>query len=231
MLNYCGGILIFLAAAAASLVLARYSLRKRPVELQEETTETTVEAEIEKKDVPNISRKIITLYLTGAVITGAGAAYTIGLNTNLMPVVLAYLCMGWAAAVDGQTHIIPNAAPLTMVVGALLNLLLLYLHIGSRAGGFVFSCLVAGMLTFALMFFASVLTKGGLGMGDVKLLGALGLLCGLGCIIGTLFSATILAVLAAVYLMVRRRAGWKYAMPFGPFLYIGFMAAVILGIC
>jgi leader peptidase (prepilin peptidase)/N-methyltransferase len=107
-----------------------------------------------------------------------------------------------------------------LVAGALLD---------GRPGGLLGSAVTAGAL-FALFLLAAVVSPSGMGMGDVKLAGVLGLALGLA---GT--AATLLAVLVAfalhavvsVVLLATRRAGRRTALPFGPALLVG--AGVALG--
>ena len=68
-------------------------------------------------------------------------------------------------------------------------------------------------------------------MGDAKLIGALGALCGGVCVMGTLFFGTLLAALCAVFLLLTKKATMKYTMPFGPFIFAGYLITIVLGLC
>jgi len=74
---------------------------------------------------------------------------------------------------------------------------------------------------FALFLLAALLSPAGMGMGDVKLAGVLGLLLGYGGL-----AVVVLGVVSLVFVL-SRRAGRRTALPFGPALLLG--AAVALG--
>ena len=77
---------------------------------------------------------------------------------------------------------------------------------------------------FVLAFF------GGMGGGDVKLFFALGLLLGVGRIVITFFVAVVLGGIAGgIILLVKKKQGRKYEMPFGPYIAIGAMVAMFFG--
>lgn len=67
-----------------------------------------------------------------------------------------------------------------------------------------------------------------MGFGDVKLLCALGLLCGLGGLGVAVLAAVLTAALAAAVLLLRGRCTRHDALPFGPFLVAGALFAVCL---
>jgi prepilin signal peptidase PulO-like enzyme (type II secretory pathway) len=86
--------------------------------------------------------------------------------------------------------------------------------------------------SFGLLFLGGLYvgTKGrGIGFGDVKLAGALGLLLGWPDILPTLLSAFILGSLVSVPLMVFRGKGMKTAVPFGPFIALGVAVIFFFG--
>lgn len=60
-----------------------------------------------------------------------------------------------------------------------------------------------------------------MGMGDVKLLAAIGAWFGVTGVLYTLFSASILGACISVVLLIRRKVGMRSAIPFGPFLVMG----------
>lgn len=83
-----------------------------------------------------------------------------------------------------------------------------------------------------LLIFTSImiLSRGkGMGMGDVKLAGALGLLLGWPDIILSIMFAFIVGSLYALALMALRRKTFKDAVPFGPFLAVGVLIVMFFG--
>ncbi len=100
------------------------------------------------------------------------------------------------------------------------------------AGGRHFLSALAGMTLAGAVFLIQVLVyPSGLGWGDVKLSGLLGLYLGwLGAsaLIGGLFLGYLLAAAAGLALMTARRATRKSHLAFGPFLLAGTLAAVLL---
>lgn len=89
--------------------------------------------------------------------------------------------------------------------------------------------LIGGAVGFALLFLVVVLSRGGMGWGDVKMAALMGFALGfpiifVGLMIGILCGGSIAAVL-----LILKRKGRKQAIPFGPFLAIGAMTALIWG--
>jgi leader peptidase (prepilin peptidase)/N-methyltransferase len=81
------------------------------------------------------------------------------------------------------------------------------------------------------VFLAAAMAKpGGMGMGDVKLAGVLGLFLGPAVAVALLVAlVTGVAVGAAIIARVGVVAGRKTAVPFGPFLALGGLVAVLVG--
>jgi leader peptidase (prepilin peptidase)/N-methyltransferase len=91
--------------------------------------------------------------------------------------------------------------------------------------------LLAMALLFALYFAIAFAFRGGMGFGDVKLAGVLGLYLGwLGwssVLVGA-FAGFLLGGLVGVVLLATRRAGRRSALPYGPFMLTGALVAVFL---
>jgi leader peptidase (prepilin peptidase)/N-methyltransferase len=71
----------------------------------------------------------------------------------------------------------------------------------------------------------------GIGLGDVKLLGLLGLVLGWlgwGVLLAGVFLGLVAGALTSVVLVAARRAGWRTALPFGPPLLLGAVLSVAL---
>ena len=111
-----------------------------------------------------------------------------------------------AAVTDLRHQIVPNR----LTVPAIALGLLLHGAEGLTRGGWAglgdelivaFAATLVGLVPMALLFLA-----GGLGGGDVKLVGAVGAISGSWqCVLGTVFYGFLLAAVMAVVLMVRHR--------------------------
>jgi leader peptidase (prepilin peptidase)/N-methyltransferase len=90
--------------------------------------------------------------------------------------------------------------------------------------------LIAGAAALLLFYLAAVMKPGGMGMGDVKLVGVLGLYLGRA-VAPAIFIALILGVVVGGVIMARVgvATGRKRSVPFGPFLAIGGLIAFFVG--
>ncbi|MXW03277.1 MAG: prepilin peptidase [Holophagales bacterium] len=69
----------------------------------------------------------------------------------------------------------------------------------------------------------------GMGLGDVKMLAAVGAFLGVGGTLLTLFLASLIGALAGLLFLVRGRLGWSSRLPFGVFLAVGAVASLFFG--
>ena len=93
-----------------------------------------------------------------------------------------------------------------------------------------FLCAMAGGIAGALLLFlVVVISRGGMGMGDVKLAGLLGLMVGFPLVFIALFIGILTGGIVAAALLLSGRKKRKEMLPFGPFLCIGGLAALLWG--
>ena len=156
------------------------------------------------------------LLCLGAVLVHHSAA-SIALSIALIVVVVP------AALIDLEFRIIPNrltgpAAVLALAIGLALD------PAGEPER------LIAGAAAGGFLLLAALAYPGGMGMGDVKLAGVMGLFLG-GAVAPALLLALLSGVGAGAVLIARNGAqkGRKTAVPFGPFLALGALFAVFLG--
>ena len=95
--------------------------------------------------------------------------------------------------------------------------------------GFVVSSLLGGAIGFGLMMLPYLISRGGMGAGDVKLAALIGLVSGFPLVLVALLVGIIAGGLVAAILLVSRLARRKDPIPFGPFLATGAMVSVIWG--
>lgn len=146
----------------------------------------------------------------------------------------AYLYFAAVAVVLGlidlDTKRLPNVIvlPSYPVAGALL---LLPAFAGSQWGGYP-RAWIAAVALFAFYFALAWVYPAGMGFGDVKLAGVIGLYLGWlgwGVLAVGAFLGFALGALVGIGLMAVRRAGRKTAIPFGPFMLAGALIAVFVG--
>ncbi|MBY6038571.1 A24 family peptidase [Fictibacillus nanhaiensis] len=78
-----------------------------------------------------------------------------------------------------------------------------------------------GLLGFCFLLLLAILSKGGIGGGDIKLMGVLGLVLGFQGAYLTLMIASVVGVLVAIVGLLAKKYNRKTAIPFGPYLAIG----------
>jgi len=80
-----------------------------------------------------------------------------------------------------------------------------------------------------ILFLIAVLSRGGMGGGDIKLGALIGLFLGWKLMFLSLFIAAFLASAAGIYLMIIKKKSRKDAVPFGPFLSLGAFISLLWG--
>ncbi|MHB1924384.1 MAG: prepilin peptidase, partial [Acidimicrobiales bacterium] len=96
----------------------------------------------------------------------------------------------------------------------------------------VLDALAGGLLGFGILFLIHMIQPQGMGFGDVRLAGLIGLnvgWLGLARVGVALLAGFLLGALVGVALMVAGRAGRRTRIPFGPFLAAGAVIAVLWG--
>jgi leader peptidase (prepilin peptidase)/N-methyltransferase len=134
------------------------------------------------------------------------------------------------AIIDVETHKLPNVIvlPAYAVGAALLGTAALLqgdlVGLGRMAAG-------AGIL-FAFYFVLAMISPRGMGMGDVKLAGVLGLFLGSlgwGQLAVGAGAAFVLGGLFSIILLITKRVGRKGGIPFGPWMLLGAWVGIFAG--
>lgn len=125
--------------------------------------------------------------------------------------------------VDFEHQYIPDTLAfgiLLIVIGILILTAyeLLFVNLASGLGAGVFLLLI------------HLLTRGkGMGLGDVKLVLALGTILGFPLAVVSMFSAFVIGSAVGIVLIIAKLAKFKQKVAFGPFLIIGFFVAMLIG--
>lgn len=162
---------------------------------------------------------------TAALFAGVAARFG---PTPALPAYLYLAAVAVALAmIDLDVRRLPNAIVLPSYVVAALLLAPAVVASGDWGAGL--RALAAMAALWTAYYAVAVLVPGGMGFGDVKLAGLLGLYLGwLGwhaVLVGT-FAGFLTGALVGIVLMLVRRAGRRTAVAFGPFMLAGAFVAV-----
>jgi leader peptidase (prepilin peptidase) / N-methyltransferase len=164
---------------------------------------------------PIVEATTALLWVASALIVGVDEdlPLALALVTLLVPIFL----------IDLDHRIIPNVL---VVPAAILAIAL----VAVRDPSDLPEHLIAGAGAFTFLLLAALAYPGGMGMGDVKLAGVLGLFLGTE-VIPALLIAFLLGSIVGLVVIARKgaREGRKTAVPFGPFLAVGAVIALWVG--
>lgn len=126
------------------------------------------------------------------------------------------------ASIDLRSRLIPNMlVAAVLLAGVIYHFIVGDLSLASRLTG-----MGAG---FLVLFSAAVLSRGGVGGGDVKLLSAIGFWLGMPGVIYALFIAAAGGSIAGMVLLAAGKKKKNDSIAFGPFLALGFIIVFLTG--
>ncbi|WP_156760499.1 prepilin peptidase [Microbacterium karelineae] len=151
------------------------------------------------------------------------------------PDLAAYLLLGFVAvvlaAIDAAHHRLPNAIVLP-AIPALVALLVPALATGVGEAGDLLRALAGGAALGAFYGAIALVSPRGMGMGDVKLAGLLGIALGWigwdALIVGA-FAAFVLGAAAGTVIALVRGTGRRTVIPFGPWMLVGAAVGLVAG--
>ena len=154
----------------------------------------------------------------------AGKLTTFCLLRLTLLIMLSYIAM----IIDVRTKQVPNILILIMItVWLLLIVPIMFFDPGYAVSILTESLL--GLLTGGGMFLlVYIISKKGLGGGDVKFIAAAGLFLGFSEIIPVILYGTILAAITGVILILAKKIKRKDTMPLVPFLFAGIIITAFI---
>ncbi|UDF14681.1 prepilin peptidase [Antiquaquibacter oligotrophicus] len=134
------------------------------------------------------------------------------------------------ALIDLDTSTLPNR----IVVPALVTIAVLLAVAAALRGdpGAIIRALVGGAALFLFYLALALVSRGGMGMGDVKLAALLGLATawvGWPALVVGAFAAFVLGGVFALVLLIARRVGRRSSVPFGPWMLAGAWIGIFFG--
>ncbi len=176
-----------------------------------------------------ISPRYPLVELTTALLF-AGVTARVGIGWDL-PAFLYLAAIGVALTlIDIDVKRLPNAIVLPSY--GVVALLLLLPAVADAAWSAYLRALFAMAILYVVYLALALVYPGGMGFGDVKLAGVLGLYLGWvgwAAVTVGLFAPFFLGAAASLVLIAARRAGRKSEIPFGPYMIVGALVALLWG--
>ncbi len=88
---------------------------------------------------------------------------------------------------------------------------------------------IGGAIGFALFLLIALISRGGMGWGDVKLAGLIGLATGFPLVFLSVIMAAILGGIVAIVMVITKKRQRRQTIPFGPFLAVAAMITLLWG--
>ena len=141
-----------------------------------------------------------------------------------------YACLFIIISVIDLDHgLILNKVVYPGMVVALLLVLAPQPWLAERLVDRVANAALGGGIGFGIFLLIAVVSRGGMGWGDVKLVGLIGLATGFPLIFFPIILGAILGAIVAVALVVAKKRTFKETLPFGPFLALAAMTSLLWG--
>lgn len=177
----------------------------------------------------NFTSHVVAMPLVVATNTALYVAMSYTFSHNLTALTFCTLVGAgmWLVLIDLDTHLLPRR--IVYRTAALTIPLLTLSLIGDNSGSFV-SMIFGGFTMWMVMQVCEVLSRGGIGKGDVSFAALLGLYVGwtsYSAVFVALMSAFIAGGVVALFLLVLRRATRSTRFAFGPFLFFGALVSVL----
>lgn len=169
----------------------------------------------------------------GSLATGLYIQHGFSLELFVLGGAVAYLLV--IAGIDYERQLILNsmtvpALAVTLALAAFwpdLDFPRTFFGDAGRLGSLLNS-LISGAAAFGGFMAIFILSRGGMGEGDVKLAPVLGFFLGYPAVVVALWLAAISGGIVAIILWVTKRKGRKDALPYGVFLAAGAIAAIMM---
>lgn len=161
--------------------------------------------------------KISIQYVSVEILNAFGYIFLFrkfGLSPECILYAVLFSSLVVVSGIDLYYKIIPDIITLPgIIVGIIGSVSVLPVGLKSSITGI----LIGG----GLFYIVAVVSRGGMGGGDIKLIAMIGAFLGWTDVIITIMLASFLGAVVGIFIMIFFGKGRKYAVPFGPFLSIG----------
>ena len=173
---------------------------------------------------------IILLIVLFSVICGYFTSENATSVINITRIAIAFFVLLLVAQTDYTYMIIPNLCSEILLAASVISILAELILDRDNVAAWTLNCILSALVTLIILTLMSKLTKGGIGLGDVKIFSSLSFFCGFRCVFATIMMALIICALVSIVLILLKKKTMKDALPLGPFIYFGYGISIIMAI-
>lgn len=129
--------------------------------------------------------------------------------------------------IDLYYQIIPNGLNILILISSITYKLLQFILYDMPLN--LINSLLGLIVSSGLFLLIIIISKGGIGGGDLKLIGGLGFILGAEKIVLTIFLSFVLGAIISILLLLFKIKGMKDPIPFGPFICIASIITIFWG--
>lgn len=128
--------------------------------------------------------------------------------------------------IDFRLHIIPNTLNL---IAFILGIILIFFDRPSAEDSFIGACIGLGFFLIIIVLSRIIYKKDGMGLGDAKFMGAVGLMFGSIYTVATIMFSFIFGAIGATILLISKNKKMGQEIAFGPYIVMAVMLVMFLG--
>lgn len=150
-----------------------------------------------------------------------------GLNIHFVFYAIIFSILIVISFIDLYYQIIPDSLNiLILIIGIIYEVLNLKLYNISLKP---INNLLGLLIPSIFFILITIVSKGGMGGGDAKLIGTLGFILGIKKVLLNMFLAFILGAIISIFLLIFKIKERKDPIPFGPFICVAFIITILWG--
>ena len=153
--------------------------------------------------------------------------YNFGFNLDFIFYGIIFSILIVIFFIDLYYQIIPNGLNILILISSITYKLLQFILYNIQLD--LINSLLGLIVSSGLFLLIIIISKGGIGGGDMKLIGVLGFILGVKKIILTIFLSFVLGAIISILLLLFKIKGMKDPIPFGPFICIAFIITIFWG--